>query len=262
MAEEDTKVVTEEQKDKLKAETEKIRIDIELARSKNAVELRKAEAEIAKLVAETTAADALAQSNLLSLAQQKRQEDAALASDLFHQVYHFNDSISESTVRECINRLTYWHRTSPGCTIEIIFDSPGGSVFDGLALFDFIQEMKRQGHHVITHTLGMAASMAGILLQAGSERKMAKEAWVLIHEISTLAYGKSSSIEDEVAFIKRVQQRVLNIFFENAKLAHERDPKTHPKPPTMKQLEEGWKRKDWWLDSDQCLRMGLVDTIQ
>lgn len=261
MSEEDTKVISEEQKDKLRAEAAKIRAETVAAELLSKLNVTKVEAEIAKLTAETANAAAMAKSNQLNLDQQTRQEEAALAADLFHCRYHFNDSITESSVRECINRLTYWQRTRPGADIEIIFDSPGGSVFDGLALYDFIQEVKRSGHNVTTHTIGMAASMAGILLQAGTTRRMAKEAWVLIHEISTLAYGKSSSIEDEVAFIKRVQERVLNIFFTKAKEAHAADSVLHPKPPSMKTLQEGWKRKDWWLDSDECLKMGLVDEI-
>ena len=78
-------------------------------------------------------------------------------------------------------RLTEWHRLEPKCNIEIIFSSPGGSIIDGFELFDHIQHLRNEGHHVTTGSLGYAASMAGILLQSGDTRWIGHQAWMMIH---------------------------------------------------------------------------------
>ena len=69
-------------------------------------------------------------------------------------------------------------------------------------LFDYIQELRRDGHYVTTSARGMAASMAGILLQAGGHRVMGREAQVLIREVSSFAIRKVGEIEDEVTLLK------------------------------------------------------------
>jgi ATP-dependent Clp protease protease subunit len=147
-----------------------------------------------------------------------------------------------------MERLAYWSRTEPGCAIELIFTSPGGSVIDGMALFDFIQQLRRAGHFITTRALGWAASMAGILLQAGDKRVMAKESYVLIHEISTGAVGKIGEIEDEVKFVKKIQGRILDIFAARANVKRE-------------YFAKHWKRQDWWLDSDEALKIGIIDEV-
>jgi ATP-dependent protease ClpP protease subunit len=245
----------------------------------------------------------------ISTRREERSEAIALAGDRFKHFYAYNEPVTARSVNECISQLTEWQRLAPvvdgvssPMTITIVFDSPGGSVIDGLHLYDFIQELKFQGHTIITKTLGMAASMAGILLQAGSKRVMGSEAYVLIHEVSFMAGGPIGVVEDEVEFVKMIQARVLDIFarkasraIEGAKTAKEteaayqkrlderfderRDFFEHGKrveakinvkatstrkATTRTQItrEGGWSRKDWWLNSDQALEAGFVDEVQ
>lgn len=181
--------------------------------------------------------------------------EAVLASDIHHKVYFFSDEVSAKSVKQTMDRLSYWHRTFPGCDIEIVFNSPGGDVVDGMALFDYIQVLRRQGHTVTTTTLGMAASMAGILLQAGDTRKMGKEAWVLIHEASFGAVGSYGEVEDRVKWVEKVQERILDIFAERAKDSGA------VAPMSRAQIKKNWHRKDWWLSSDDCLKYGFVDEV-
>ncbi len=75
-------------------------------------------------------------------------------------MYAFNDPVSSSSVGACISQLNIWTRTDPGCDIEIIFNSPGGGVIDGMALYDYLQTLRRAGHKLTTVTFGMAASRA------------------------------------------------------------------------------------------------------
>lgn len=209
----------------------------------------KARAEASTARAQTRCAEAAADLGAISLERERRKELEELASNKYHRVYHFTSSVDGRSVEVCMDRLAFWSRTEPGCDITVVFTSPGGSVIDGLALFDFIQELRRKGHCVTTKALGMAASMAGILLQAGTRRVMARESYVLIHEISAGAVGKIGEIEDEVKFIKKIQGRILDIFAARSKV-----PRTY--------YAKRWNRTDWWLDSSECLKIGFVDEVE
>ncbi len=164
-------------------------------------------------------------------------------------LYRFNDKVSSESVKKCMETLTEWHRLEQGYAIEIIFSSPGGSIIDGFELFDFLQDLRYQGHHITTGTLGYAASMAGVLLQAGDVRWVGQQAWVMIHRAAFGASGKTFEIEDEVRFIQRIEDRILDIFTSRSKLSKSK-------------IKKNWDRKDWWLSADQTMEMGLVDEIR
>lgn len=185
----------------------------------------------------------------LSRENSEREVAANLAGDDYHRVYRFSTGISDSSVKLAINILTQWNRLYPGEDIEIIFNSGGGDVVSGMALFDFILDLRAQGHEITTSTLGVAASMAGILLQAGNKRTMGKEAWLMIHEASFRAEGKVGEVEDTVDWIKKVQERVLHIFAKRSKM-------------TVEDIREKWLRRNWWISSDEALTLGLVDSLR
>ena len=227
---------------------------------KAAAEAEKALAESDKVRQEAREAAAKAQQAELSLASAQRREQEELVGDKFFNIYRFNSSVESNSVGACISQLTTWSRLKPSCSMEIIFKSPGGSVIDGMVLFDAIEDLRRQNHHITTSAMGMAASMAGILLQAGDRRVMHRECWMLIHEIAFGAIGKIGEIEDTVDWAKRIQARVLDIFANRCKLAGEAGTAKHPL--TKAQIKKRWARKDWWISSDQCLDLGLVDEVR
>lgn len=165
-----------------------------------------------------------------------------------HFIYRFNQAVSNSSTHQCIGTLTSWHEVDPDAPWTIILNCPGGLVMDGMPLFDFLMSMRAKGHHITTIAQGMAASMAGILLQAGDVRLIGPESVILIHEISFGAFGKPPEMEDEVAFLKMLSRRVLNIFASRSNLS-------------AAQIQRKWNRKDWWLDSDEALELGFVDGI-
>lgn len=129
--------------------------------------------------------------------------------------------------------------------IKIFISSPGGSVFTGLDIFDTIKNLKSE---TITIGSGQVASMAGILLQAGKKRLVTKNCWLMIHEVSSIAMGKSSDIQDEAKLVTRLQEQLLDILSERSKL-------------TKTEIKRKWKRKDWWLSSDEILDLGLADGL-
>lgn len=238
---------------KIVAEAEKLRAETRVIEAKAVLDLREMEAKASKAEAEAAEAE-------ITLGRRRREELEQRAADKFHHRYHFKATVSSTSVSECVSALNIWNRTEPGCSIEIVFTSPGGSVLDGFVLFDYISQLRSQGHHVTTSTLGMAASMAGILLQAGDHRVMYKEAWVLIHEIAFGAIGKIGEIEDTVDWARRIQERVLDIF--SARCHQAGINGTAKRPLTKATLRKGWRRKDWWISSEECLAYGLVDEVR
>lgn len=233
---------TAEEKEKLIAEAERAR-----------AEARKISAEAEK--AENEAA--------ISFINREREEEKRNrekhADDYVDHTYRFLSQVSEQSVTSCIAKLDAWHREDPTCSMTIIFDSPGGTVIPGFHLFDHILGLRSEGHHIITMTRGYAASMGGILLQAGDERVMGRNAHLMIHEVSFGAQGKIGDVEDWVEFAKLLWNRALDIFAERCAGA---DSETATKRLSRRSLESRSRRKNWWVSAENALSYGLVDRVQ
>ena len=223
---------------KAAAEADKIVAEASLAKA----QARQATAEARKAEAEASQQEIKLKEAQKTLLKQK-------ATDEENYLYRFNKDVSTHSVAACMSKLTEWSRISPGCDIEIVFSSPGGSIIDGFELFDFIQELRGRGHAITTGSLGMAASMAGILLQAGGTRWIGHQAWMMIHRAAFGAIGKTYEVEDEVKLVKRIEDRCVDIFVSRSRL-------------TKLKIKRNWDRKDWWIDADECLELGLVDEVR
>lgn len=259
---------SEEQKNKLIAETAKIKFEGEQIEQNMKIALERHQAEMAKLEVEKKLAETnerkinedyrlaqlMTEGTLINVEREREKRQIELASDHYYMTYYFDHEVSQESVRRCMTKLQTWCRTlsdEKKCEIELIINSPGGDVVNGLALYDFIDSLKKKGHRVVTGSLGMAASMGSILLQAGDLRYMGSGAMMLIHEVSSVAWGKTSEVEDRLSLIKKFQERAIQIYVDRSggKL-------------TKRDVEEGWKRKDWWLTAEQCLELGLIDEIR
>ena len=212
-------------------------------------EVAKVVAETDKLKAETRKAEADALVAELEARAVFRKREREKAEDEENYLYRFAGEVNKNSVNNCMKKLTQWSRLDPKCEIEIVFSSPGGSIIDGFELFDFIQDLRSRGHKITTGSLGMAASMAGILLQAGDVRWVGGQAWIMIHRAAFGAFGKTYEVEDEVEFIKRIEERCLDIFVSRSKL-------------TKHKIKKNWDRKDWWINPDEALELALVDEVR
>ena len=215
----------------------------------------RAEARKANAEAEAAEAEAAVERLNREREEQKRERERH-ADDYAHRVYQFTGPVDSASVAKCMAQLGAWHRAYPGEPLEIVFFSPGGGVFPGMQLFDFIQWLVAEGHEVTTTATGYAASMGGILIQAGSKRQMTRESWLMVHEVAAGAQGKTSEIEDEVEFMKRIQARVLQIFADRAAATG------RPKAITKAKLKRLSTRKDCWISSQESYDYGLVDDIR
>lgn len=129
--------------------------------------------------------------------------------------------------------------------IKLHIQSDGGEVFSAFSAVDTIKNCKVPVH---TYIEGCAASAATIISVAGHQRFITRNSHMLIHQISSGFWGKMNEIEDEMKNLALITKYVMNIYKENTKL-------------TMKQMKEIFK-KDLWMPSDECLKMGLVDEIK
>ena len=257
--------LTDEERDKIKAEADEIRARISKDAALATINERKAEADAKKAEADAVRANVSLGIERLMFEEHKiqrdqilRQEELNLASNVHHRLYEFNEVVDAKSVSQCMNTLSYWSRTQPGKDIEIRFTSQGGDITAGFVLYDYIQELKRKEHQVTTSTLGMAASMASALLQAGSVRTMGKEAWLIIHEGSFGVGGSAGEVEDAVKWYERLRDRLVDIYMEGiARSGVEKS-----KRLTKTQFKNKWSRRDWFISSDEALSLGLVDEVR
>lgn len=206
------------------------------------------QAEARRHNAEAALAEVRADGARVELAAMRRKEKELLALDPYHHTVRLLDHVDDLTVERVISTLTSISRINPGCDIEIVINSPGGSIVAGLALYDFLQELKAKGHKITTVARGTAASMAGILFQAGDVRKCGPEAWLLIHEGSMVLMGSAGEVDDTVDWVKRIRERLLDILAARSTL-------------TREQIKRRWTRKDWWLSSAEAIEHGFADEV-
>lgn len=130
--------------------------------------------------------------------------------------------------------------------IQIYLNTPGGSVYAGLGIYDTMQYINPD---IATICTGMSASMGAILLCAGTpgKRTALRHARVLIHQPMGGVQGQASDIEITAREIQKLKKELYEI------LAH------HTKQ-TYKQI---WKDsdRDFWMTSKEALDYGMIDEI-
>lgn len=202
--------------------------------------------EIRKVKAEAEMAE-------IELAIKKDQESDRLVKHGKIRLLNINSAIVGSAADAWLDALQHWERRDPGEPIIVQINSPGGSVTDGLAIYDTIMRLRRKGHYVTTHGMGFVASMASVLLQAGDERVMDARAKLMLHEGSIQLSGSvnltSGEREDIETFTRLVTKDIVSILTERSKL-------------TPARLNSKWRRKDWYLTAQEALDLGFVDRVE
>ena len=199
---------------------------------------------------EALTAKTLAQARNLELQNKalERAEEEHENSDSSHRTYTFYDNVNDDSVKDCISELSYWRRIDPKCKVIIVLNSPGGYCVDGLALYDFLRDMRKAGHHVTIKVYGEASSMGGILLQAGDKREMSKFSYLLIHEVSAGAIGKGSIIKDKAEWVESLWDKLAGILAERSTL-------------TKEEIKERAERRDWIMWAPAAKQLGFCDRV-
>lgn len=153
-----------------------------------------------------------------------------------------NDQVANSVVAQ----LIYLEGKNPDKDIFMYINSPGGSVSAGLAIYDTMNYIKCD---VSTICIGMAASMAAVLLSSGAKGKRIclPHSEVMIHQPLGGAQGQQSDIEIQAKHISKTRELLNKILAENT-------------GKDVKTLQKDTDR-DNYMDAKTALKYGLIDKI-
>ena len=155
-------------------------------------------------------------------------------------------TIDDAMASSIIGQLLYLEAQDNKNDIYMYINSPGGSVSAGLAIFD---TMNFVSCDVSTICCGMAASMASILLSAGSKGKRCalKNSEIMIHQPLGGAKGQATEIKIAAEQILKTKEKLNKILSENT-------------GKDLKKVEQDTER-DHFLDANEALDYGLIDKI-
>jgi ATP-dependent protease ClpP protease subunit len=185
----------------------------------------------------------------LDIAVAERNQARVLADNERNGRFSLIGTVNELTVHVLIAKIDHYIGQFPDGEVELLINSGGGSVIDGLALVDYLRHISKNGHKVRIICYGMVASMAGIIMQAADERIMMPRCWLGMHEVSSMAAGTLTIQEDSIKFTKALQAQCMELICERSDL-------------TNTQLKRMWERKDVYLSAEEALKHGLIDHIE
>ncbi|MBO9633847.1 MAG: ATP-dependent Clp protease proteolytic subunit [Chitinophagaceae bacterium] len=156
--------------------------------------------------------------------------------------YPINDEVANIITAQ----MLFLESTDRHRDIQMYINSPGGSVYSGLGVYDTMQYITPD---VSTICIGMAASMAAVLLCAGTngKRTALRHSRIMMHQPSGAIGGQASDIEITVNEIRKIKKNLYDI------IAY------HTGKP-VKTVEKDSDR-DYWLTSDEAKEYGLVDEV-
>jgi len=128
-------------------------------------------------------------------------------------------------------------------TIHLRVDSPGGSVIDGISIFNALQ---RHPAKVVTHIDSLAASMGSVVAMAGDEVRMANNALLMIHEPWTVAMGNADELRKNADTLEKMSGNILQ--------AYSRSQYT---PEQVADL----MKSETWMTAQDALDAGFIDYI-
>ena len=165
---------------------------------------------------------------------------------MMDRIIFLGTPIDEYTANVIQAQLLFLDTSDPGKDISIYINSPGGSVYDGLGIYDTMQYV---GCSVATICTGMAASMASILLVAGTKGKRSalKHARVMMHQPMGGAQGQAADIEITAREIQKIKKELYTIIAEHSGNTYER-------------IEKDSDR-DYWMTSAEALEYGMIDEV-
>lgn len=160
--------------------------------------------------------------------------------------FHFCYPIDAESVDACLDDF---EEAEQSATLELILNTPGGGVLAGMALLDYIRWLRMNGRVVVASCMGMAASIAPIVMQAATVRVIGAESYMLIHPITVIAEDEDSEITGEKELIEMLSKRTVDILAERSTLS-------------VDEITSCMSSGHWWLDARSALAAGLVDEIR
>lgn len=165
---------------------------------------------------------------------------------MMDRIIFLGTQVDDYTANVIQAQLLFLDSSDPGKDISIYLNSPGGSVYAGLGIYDTMQFINSD---VATICTGMAASMAAVLLVAGAngKRSALKHSRVMIHQPMGGAQGQASDIEITAREIQKLKKELYTIIADHSGNQFER-------------IEKDSDR-DYWMTSQEALDYGMIDKV-
>lgn len=165
---------------------------------------------------------------------------------MMDRIIFLGTEVNDYTANVIQAQLLYLDSSDPGKDVSIYINSPGGSVYAGLGIYDTMQYISSD---VATICTGMAASMAAVLLVAGHQGKRfaLKHSRVMIHQPMGGAQGQASDIEITAREIKKLKHELYTIIADHSGQPFDR--------------VERDSDRDYWMTADEAKEYGMIDQV-
>ena len=162
------------------------------------------------------------------------------------RIIFLGSAIDDGVANTVVAQLLFLENQDPEKDIKLYINSPGGSVTAGMAIYDTMQYIKP---HVSTICVGLAASMASVLLAAGEKGKRfcLPNSEVMIHQVMGGTEGQASDIKIHAEHILKMKDRLNHILAKHTGQA-------------MKKVEQDADR-DYFMSAAEAATYGLVDKV-
>ena len=165
---------------------------------------------------------------------------------MMDRVIFLGTDVNDYTANVIQAQLLYLDSADPGKDVSIYINSPGGSVYAGLGIYDTMQYISSD---VVTICTGMAASMAAVLLVSGAagKRFALKHSRVMIHQPMGGAQGQASDIEITAREIQKLKKELYTIIAD------------HSHTPFDKVWADS--DRDYWMTAQEAKEYGMIDQV-
>jgi ATP-dependent Clp protease, protease subunit len=162
------------------------------------------------------------------------------------RIIFIGTAVDDHVANLVVAQMLFLQMEDPKRDINIYINSPGGSVTAGLAIYDTMQFVTCD---VATYCVGIAASMAAVLLTAGTKGKRyaLPNSDIMIHQVSGGAQGTASDVERTVEYMFKLKKRLIGILALHT-------------GKTGEQIQADSDR-DYWITAEQAKDYGLVDEV-
>lgn len=181
----------------------------------------------------------------------EKSADGERAFDIYsrllnERIIFLGEDVNEHTANSVVAQLLHLAYVDPQADISLYINSPGGSVYDGMAIYDTMNFIKPD---VATYGIGLQASMGAFLLSSGAKGKRfcLPHAKVMIHQPSSGTHGKVTDMEIDMKETLEVKEMLAKIMAKN----------TGQKLTKVKSDME----RNYWMTPDEAVKYGLIDKV-
>lgn len=169
------------------------------------------------------------------------------------RTYDITTEVTSEVAADVFDALSSWAYESDDAILLRIM-TPGGDEIAGLAIVDFVRNLRAEGVPIDTLALGWAASMGSVLLQAGEHRWVAPHAVLLIHEGRTFAEDappveKLSDMRARMRLGQLMEDACNELLAERSVFG------------SAEELATAYGSADWWLTADEAVELGFADEV-